>query len=131
MSEVNPQSHVPASGQAADQDPLAVSADASQAPRGKHEDEGNVDDTEGVAGHETPRESASRPIVETETEESLVVHNSADLTADEPEAKAPPTIASPKTSGSVKPPSGKPTGSSATPTVKKARVQRVDAKVVC
>ena len=123
MSEVNPHSPVPASGLVAGTDPVVVSADTSQAPRGEHEDEENDDDpvltTEGVQGDETPREPPNRPIVETETDESLVAHNNPDLNADEPEAKA---TTKPKSPVSVKPPPSKPAGGSATPTVKKARV---------
>lgn len=127
MSEVSSQSPIPASAQVADQDPVMVSVDTSQPPRGEHEDA--ILTTEDVPGDETPHEPASRPIVDTELDESLVVHNAADLTPDAPEVKAPSAIAKPKPS--VKPPLGKSTGGPATPTVKKARVQRVDVTGVC
>lgn len=120
---------MPASSQLADHDTVAVSADIPRTPRGEHEDEGaqQVDDaisTAGsVVGDETHHESVSRPPVDAQLDQSLAVPNTADLA---PETKVPSATAKPRPSASVKPSLDKATGGPITPTVKKARVQRVD-----
>jgi hypothetical protein len=130
MSEDNLQSPIPTSGQVADQDAVAASADVSQAPRGEHEDEENVQHlNDAISTTESNETHASRPIVDTQPDESRVVQKTADLIPEAPEAKASSAIAKPKPS--VKPPIDKSIGGTATPTVKKARVQRVDETDVC